>query len=167
MDNAEKFDAWAIVEAMGFKKLAGHVTEQSIAGTSLIRVDVPEVVAGDRTYPAYSKLIGAGSIYMITPTDEATARKAAKVLAAQTDPLPLYIPPDQKQLPAPTAPGPDDDFDNIVDDHCDICGEFESECSCVDDDAADDDEDPDRPGYYRDGTVIDPEVMESPEGATS
>jgi hypothetical protein len=104
MDNAEKFDAWAIVEAMGFKKLAGHVTEQSIAGASLIRVDVPEVVIGDRTYPAYSKLIGAGSIYMITPTDEDTARKAAKVLAQGNDPIPVYIPPEPKQLrPQPTT----------------------------------------------------------------
>lgn len=158
MDTAEKFDAWAIVEAMGFKKLAGHVTEQAIAGASLIRVDVPEVVVGDRTYPAYSKLIGAGSIYMITPTDEETARKAAKVLAQGNDPIPVYIPPEPKQLRAAA-----DDFDNVVDNHCDICGEFESECSC----SEDDEEDPDRPGYYRNGTVIDPVVMEPAEGATS
>jgi len=98
----EGFDSWAIVEVMGFKKLAGHVTEQQLAGASLVRVDVPECVTGETTVPAYSKLIGVGSIYMITPTDEATARKAAKVLAHQNDPLPLYIPPEQKQLPVAT-----------------------------------------------------------------
>lgn len=106
---AEKFDAWAIVEAMGFKKLAGHVTEQSIAGASLIRVDVPEIVVGDITVPSYSKLIGVASIYMITPTDEETARKAAKVLAHQNDPLPVYIPPQPKQIPAGVG-ADDDDF---------------------------------------------------------
>lgn len=160
MEKTEGFDSWAIVEVMGFKKLAGHVTEQQIAGASLIRVDVPECVTGVVTVPAYSKLIGVGSIYMITPTDEATARKAATVLAHQNDPLPIYIPPEQKKLPAPAEL--DEDFENIVDDHCDICGEFESECSCEEDDAAEGDEDPDRPGYYRDGSVIDRVIMEEP-----
>lgn len=106
----EGFDSWAIVEVMGFKKLAGHVTEQQIAGASLIRVDVPECATGETTVPAYSKLIGVGSIYMITPTDEATARKAAMVLAHQNDPLPLYIPPDLKQLPKQTGPEEELDF---------------------------------------------------------
>lgn len=114
-NNTEKFEAWAIVEAMGFKKLAGFVTEQSIAGASLIRVDVPAVVTkdyggGETAHPAYSKLIGVGSIYMITPTDEGTARKAAAVLAHQTDPLPVYIPPEQKQLPAAVPTDSGDDF---------------------------------------------------------
>jgi hypothetical protein len=156
MESGQEFDCWAIVEAMGFKKYAGHVTTQELAGASFIRVDVPET-----STPAFSKLIGSGSIYMITPTDEATARKAAAVLARGESPLPVYIPPEHKQLPAARD---DDDFENVVDDHCDICGEFESECSC----SEDSEEDPDRPGFYRDGTVIDPVVMEpsEPERAT-
>lgn len=108
------FDAWAIVEAMGFKKYAGHVTTQELAGASFIRVDVPESKVGDMTLPAYSKLIGAGSIYMITPTDEATARKAAQVLARSDSPLPVYIPPEQKQIPA-TVGAADDGTDDIFD----------------------------------------------------
>jgi hypothetical protein len=92
-ETSERFDCWAIVEAMGFKKYAGHVTTQELAGSSFIRVDVPQT-----SIPAYSKLIGAGSIYMITPTDEATARKAAAVLARGDSPLPVYI-PEQRQLP--------------------------------------------------------------------
>ncbi|MDB4872000.1 MAG: hypothetical protein JWL97_3004 [Gemmatimonadales bacterium] len=126
MESGQEFDCWAIVEAMGFKKYAGHVTTQEIAGSSFIRVDVPET-----STPAFSKLIGAGSIYMITPTDEATARKAAAVLARGESPLPVYIPPEPKQLPAQIDDSParlsDDDF---VDDHCEICNEFESECTC-------------------------------------
>lgn len=109
----EGFDSWAIVEVMGFKKLAGHVTEQQLAGASLVRVDVPECVTGETIVPAYSKLVGVGSIYMITPTDEATARKAARVLAHQNDPLPLYIPPEPKQIPATSSA--DDEEGHLVD----------------------------------------------------
>lgn len=105
-ETAKDFDCWAIVEAMGFKKYAGHVTTQELAGSSFIRVDVPET-----SIPEFSKLIGAGSIYMITPTDEATARKAAAVLARGESPLPVFIPPEQKQLPAATPAGVRDDID--------------------------------------------------------
>ena len=110
-ETTRDFDAWAIVEAMGFKKYAGHVTTQELAGASFIRVDVPECRTGEVTVPAYSKLIGAGSIYMITPTDEATARKAAAVLARSDDPLPVYIPPEQKRIPAGVTADDDDDDD--------------------------------------------------------
>jgi hypothetical protein len=129
IEKTEGFDSWAIVEVMGFKKLAGHVSEQQIAGASLIRVDVPECLTGERVVPAYSKLIGVGSIYMITPTDEATARKAARVLAHQNDPLPIYIPPEQKQLPAstssPVGPDDEDEFDWGNDDDDDMDGVIE------------------------------------------
>ena len=102
MTIAQSFDTWGVVEAMGFKKLAGRITEQQIAGSSLIRVDVPEILGEDGAVrsPAYSKLIGVGSIYMITPTDEETARKAAAVLERENSPLPVYIPPAQAKLTA-------------------------------------------------------------------
>jgi hypothetical protein len=110
------FDAWAIVEAMGFKKYAGHVTTQELAGASFIRVDVPECKSADVVVPAYSKLIGAASIYMITPTDEVTARKAARVLARQESPLPVYIPPEPKQLTRPLTEEPiDEEWDGALD----------------------------------------------------
>jgi transketolase C-terminal domain/subunit len=53
---------------------------------------------------------------MITPTDEATARKAAAVLARSESPLPVYIRVEQKQLQA-TIEDHSQDFDNVVDDH--------------------------------------------------
>ncbi len=37
-----KFETWAILEIMGHVKLAGFVTEQTIAGSAFIRIDVPE-----------------------------------------------------------------------------------------------------------------------------
>lgn len=69
-----KFDSWAIVEVMGHKRFSGHVTERSIGGTSFVRVDVPETKRG----PAFTKLLGAGSIYCISPVSEEIARADAE-----------------------------------------------------------------------------------------
>lgn len=69
----EKFDAFAIVEVMGHQVYAGRVTEQTIAGAAFIRVDTPAVDG----LPAFSKLLGAGSIFAITPCDEEVALRAA------------------------------------------------------------------------------------------
>lgn len=120
----ERFDCWAVVEAMGFKKYAGRVTTQELAGSSFIRVDVPATITPvGPDAPAFSKLIGAGSIYMITPTDEATARKAAAVLARGESPLPVYIPPEQKQLPVGVTAEPNRDWENVDEDDEDYGGE--------------------------------------------
>lgn len=64
------FRGWCVVELMGHVTLAGFVTEQEIAGSKLIRIDIPETEAG----PQFTKLVGAGSIYGITPVDEDTVR---------------------------------------------------------------------------------------------
>ena len=100
----QPFDQWGIVEVMGHKRYAGHITEQQIAGAALVRVDVPEVTLAnrdvERTIPAYSKLVGVASIYCVTPTTEEIARQAARELARyDADPLPVYI-PEQRQLAA-------------------------------------------------------------------
>lgn len=110
METPEKFDSWGIAEVMGHKRFAGRITEQTIAGAALVRVDVPAVTtARGKAVPEYSKLIGVGSIYCITPTTEEVARKAARVLAEhETDPLPVYI-PEERQLPAGVAIDDDDD----------------------------------------------------------
>ncbi len=57
----EKFEQWCVVEIMGHKKFAGFVTEQSVGGTSFVRIDVPEVAVAGRTLPAFTKLFGVGS----------------------------------------------------------------------------------------------------------
>jgi len=112
----ERLDTWGIVEVMGHKKFAGKIKEHVIGGASLIRVDVPAVENDppQQRQPEFSKLIGVGSIYCITPTDERTARKAAAALAGYTEVLPVYIPPEPKQLPAHA--GPSEDFDPGDDD---------------------------------------------------
>lgn len=110
MSEQTKFDTWGICEVMGHKKFAGRITEQLLAGAALVRVDVPAVTTSrGKDVPEYSKLVGVGSIYCITPTTEEVARKAAAVLAAyDADPLPVYI-PEERQLPVPADRDDEDD----------------------------------------------------------
>ena len=42
MSTETKFETWAIVELLGHQKIAGHISEQPLAGTNMLRVDVPE-----------------------------------------------------------------------------------------------------------------------------
>ncbi len=72
MDNtqsAPSFDTFALVEIMGHLKLAGRVSEQTIAGQGFIRIDVPDVEG----QPGYTRLFGPNAIYSITPCSEAIA----------------------------------------------------------------------------------------------
>jgi hypothetical protein len=80
------FDQWCIVEIMGFSKIAGRVTEETIAGTAFIRVDVPET----DNNPAYTKYFGGSSIYAITPVSEEIARLALSQM--RSEPIQIYIP---------------------------------------------------------------------------
>lgn len=74
---------FAIVEVMGHNTYAGKISVVSLGGAAFIRVDVPHVPEGNAWEPvrqAFTKLIGAGSIYAITPCDEEAATVAAKGL---------------------------------------------------------------------------------------
>lgn len=121
MSTVQKFEEWCVVEIMGHKKFAGHVSEQSIGGSSFVRVDVPEVEAGGRKLPAFSKLFGAASIYCLSPCTEETAKAFAAQIRSES--FHLYEAP---RLPAPSTdekPSPMDfaDEDNsCVDCGCDI-----------------------------------------------
>lgn len=75
MSESNKFQSWAVVEVMGHSRYAGYVTEQAIGGASLIRVDVPAVKGA----PAFTKLLGASSIFAITPCTEEVAKRAAEM----------------------------------------------------------------------------------------
>lgn len=108
-DTTEKFEQWAIVEIMGHRRFAGFVTEQTVGGTSFVRVDVPEVPLEERTLAAFTKLFGAGSIYCISPCTEETARAFAAQIRSES--FSLYEAP---RLP---APGNDEcEVDNDSDD---------------------------------------------------
>jgi hypothetical protein len=70
------FDLWCIVELFGHTKIAGRCTEQNIAGTNMLRVDVPPTPG----QPSFSRFFGSGAIYAINPVDEQTARHMAEKL---------------------------------------------------------------------------------------
>jgi hypothetical protein len=69
-DASQKFDLWCLVELFGHRKIAGRCTEQNIAGTNMLRVDVPET----DSQPAFTRLFGSAAIYAINPIDEQTAK---------------------------------------------------------------------------------------------
>lgn len=98
MSQTKQFETWAIVEVMGHRQFAGFVSEQTIGGASFVRVDVPEIADGDETLPAFTKLLGAASIYAISPCTEETARAFAANQRARS--FAVYEAP---RLPAPAA----------------------------------------------------------------
>ena len=71
--DAEHFESWAIIELFGHRRLAGKVTEATIAGGSFIRIDVP--AEADKFI---TKFYGPAAIYSMSPCDEALARMVAK-----------------------------------------------------------------------------------------
>jgi hypothetical protein len=72
----EKFELWCVIELFGHQKIAGLCTEQNIAGSNMLRVDVP---ATDKQ-PAFTRFLGSSAIYAINPVDEITAKHYANNL---------------------------------------------------------------------------------------
>ncbi|MGI5288061.1 hypothetical protein ACQEVF_32615 [Nonomuraea polychroma] len=73
MTETTTFDEWVILELMGHRRLAGRVTEVTIAGGAFLRIDIPR--GDDR--PPMTQYYAPGSVYALTPTTEALARRAA------------------------------------------------------------------------------------------
>lgn len=93
--SSPSFDAWALVELFGHQKLAGRVSEQTIAGQGFIRIDVPAV----EDQPGHTRLYGPNAIYSITPCSEQIARGYCKCNA--TRPVQAY----ELSLPEPQRSG--------------------------------------------------------------
>lgn len=74
MTDDNTFKSWCLVELFGHQKIAGMCSEQNIAGTNMLRVDVPET----KQNPKFTKFFGSSSIYAITPIDEDTCLMYAK-----------------------------------------------------------------------------------------
>jgi hypothetical protein len=101
-ETAEPFSEWAIVELMGRIRLAGHLTEQQIAGGHFLRLDIhkeegPAVITQLIPPPP------GGPVYRITITTEAVARK----IGGQSVPEPVA----RWEL-EPAKPFADDDDDD-------------------------------------------------------
>lgn len=69
MKEAEQFDQWCLVELMGRQRIAGKVTERTIAGHGFLQVDVPNTTHN----PPFTRFIAPGSLYALNPIDEQTA----------------------------------------------------------------------------------------------
>jgi hypothetical protein len=145
------FDGWAIVDVLGHQRYVGYVTTEAYGQAVLFRIDVPALEERERVtkrpgyigsdyYPAgttvkegavegYTKLIGSGSIYAITPCTKEAALKAVEDM--QTRPLMLVQLPPDRALP-PESP---------VHEPVDLGDDEEPDDDELDDEQDEDDED--------------------------
>lgn len=102
MSGGPGFEGWAILELMGHRRLAGHLSEVTIAGGSFIRIDVPadSARAIDTSIEA-TQFYSASAVYCITPTTEETARAVAR--GARPAPVQRW------ELPPPPPSGEEDE----------------------------------------------------------
>lgn len=103
---AKTTELWAIVEVMGHARYAGRVSEYSGLGVPLVRVEIPAV----GKEPAFEKLLGAASIFRVTPCTEEVARRAAASFAVR--PLELVYLPPAERAQVGFEPDDDDDLDD-------------------------------------------------------
>lgn len=99
-----EFD-YGIVEIMGHVVLAGRISEVSMFGTALLRVDCPPTPNRPN---GLTQLIGGSSIYRITPTTE----QVAKEIAEHNDPSPTIIFNLEHRLRRALPPGESEEEDS-------------------------------------------------------
>jgi hypothetical protein len=78
-DVTPKFNSWALVELFGHSQLSGLVTEQTIAGTAFVRIDVPATAK----CPAFTKYHLPTAVYGLTPVGEDYAKRMAERISAK------------------------------------------------------------------------------------
>lgn len=88
-EQGAKFEEWAVVELFGHQRIAGMVSEATIGGCPFVRVDVPATAEGRK---AYTKYLGSGAIYGLTPCEEAVARIAAHEFEMYRVPIRVSMP---------------------------------------------------------------------------
>jgi hypothetical protein len=91
---ADKLDCHALVELFGHQRIAGRVSETTIAGGAFVRVDVP-AVGEDK---AHTRLYSPQAIYSINPVSEEVATAMATALRKR--------PVERYELPQIEAPKP-------------------------------------------------------------
>lgn len=68
------YEGWAILELMGHRQRAGQVREVELAGTKVLRIDIP---TNDFLTPEVTEFYGGAAIYALRPCSEEVAREAA------------------------------------------------------------------------------------------
>lgn len=126
-ESEKQAPAWAIVEIMGHRVIAGRISEVSRFGASFCRVEV-DLPDGTIAAQEYS----GSAIFCITPSDEATVRRRQ---ASGTYAGPLAIDPPRSEalalMPGDTVRkvvfhagdymADDDKPDDVEDFHCNTC----------------------------------------------
>lgn len=69
-DEPDAAPQWAVVELMGHVRLVGILSEESKFGTTMGRIDILQ-----RDGSMITQWFSGGSVYRVTPTDEASARQ--------------------------------------------------------------------------------------------
>lgn len=115
-----KFDGWGIVDVFGHQRYVGYVTTEAYGQAVLFRIDVPALEERERitkrpeyvghvyapagttvkegAVAGYTKLVGSGSIYAITPCSKDAALAAVEDMQAR--PLMGLQLPEKVGLPA-------------------------------------------------------------------
>jgi len=129
-ETTERFDTWALVEIMGHKQIAGRVSETTLAGAGMLRVDVPAVPgepgvpgrsAGHSGMPGFTKLLSPSAIYAITPVEESVARQLAASLRER--PVEIWRLDASRALPPARRAEIEDDDEDMEDvPRCRVCG---------------------------------------------
>lgn len=136
MENQQqaRFDGWAIVDVLGHQRYVGYVTTEAYGSAVLFRIDIPELPERERitkhpgysggrylpagttvkeaSVPGYTKLVGSGSIYTMTPC----TKDAAITALEESQPRPLMsvtLPPESPvgELSPAAYDDPDEDVD--------------------------------------------------------
>lgn len=92
VSESKPFEGWAIVELMGHRRIGGRVSEQEMAGTKMLRVEIP----GDDATTYATQFYGGAAIYCLTPTTEEMARAAAR--ASRPEPVTRWELPQPKPV---------------------------------------------------------------------
>jgi hypothetical protein len=107
----EQFKTWAMVELFGHTRIAGEVSEQTIAGGAMVRIDVPETEKS----PAFTRIVNVNAIYAINPMTE----EMVKSIAGQVNVKPIqawdirdYIEKNKKALAQPKG-----EFDEFLEEN--------------------------------------------------
>jgi hypothetical protein len=83
MQKDKAFELWCIVDLFGHQKLAGLVTEHTIAGAGFIRIDVPDT----KIQPKFTRFVNPSAIYDINPVTE----DVVKIMAEQIQAKPIEV----------------------------------------------------------------------------
>ena len=111
----DQFDEWCILELMGGRRLAGKVTEATVAGGAFLRIDV---FGEDKDAPALAtQFYSPSSVYAMTPTTEAVCRRFAEARGA-SEPVSKWDLelPVQQRIEAPRGTHYDEDGPQDEDD---------------------------------------------------